>query len=102
MLLPPAVPQPMLLLSLAVPHTMLSPSDAVPQTMLSPSDAVPQTMLSPSASCVFAQPHSTPRRHALAVGSITPPLTMWLPHRMCLAHVVGIGTCVADGCAASA
>ena len=100
-----AVPHTMLSPSAAVPHTMLSTASKVPQTMLSPSaavpqtmvsqvspHAVPQTMLSPSAALVFAPPHSTPRRQALAAGSMRPPVSMWVPQSRCLLQVDGIGT----------
>ena len=85
----------------AVPHTMLSPSlrgaphDVVAVARRAPHDVVavahraPHDVVAVDRS-VFAQPHSTPRRHALAFGLSTPPLSMWLPHRMCLAQVDGI------------
>src|SRR5437764_1337145 len=104
-MLSPSVPQTMLSPSLIVPQTLLSPS-AVPQTMLSPSlvpqtmrsphsldpQDVPHTMLSPSAPCVFGAPHRTPRRHALAFGSIKPPDISWLPQMMCLLQIGSTGT----------
>src|SRR5712691_1339263 len=107
-----AVPQTMLSATNAVPQTMLSAANAVPQTMLSTGNAVPHTMLSPSEDTpqtrwshatehvvphtmlsptdVLAAPQVVPIEYALPRGSRTPPLSMWLPQRMCLLHDWGI------------
>src|SRR5215468_10649675 len=74
------------------PTMLLPQTTLLPQTMLSqsPAQPLPQTMLLPEA--VLPAPQVTPGENAFDPGTTIPPLIMWLPQRMCLAHIGSVGT----------